>query len=71
MISIKVKTENDKSSAEIAIYGEDWMVQSEFRCAIQGMIKAIMADMPPKFEELKKAELQQTLSNCIDFICNM
>ena len=71
MISIKVKTKDDKSSAEIEIFGEDWMVQNEFRCAIQGLIKAIMADIPPKFEELKKAELQQTLSDCIDSIDDM
>lgn len=71
MISIKVKTKDDKSSTEIEIFGEDWMVQNEFRCAIQGMIKAYMAGIPPIFEELKKTELQRTISDCIDFIDNI
>ncbi len=66
MIIIKVKTKNDVTSSEVAIYGENRHLQNEFRCAIQGVIKGFITQIQPVFEERMKADLKQILMDCID-----
>lgn len=68
MIIIKVRTNDNVTSAEVAINGENRTVQNEFRCAVQGAVKGLMSQIPPIYEEQLKSDLKRILKECIDDI---